>query len=93
MSVRAYRVIKIESVNEPSFNLWHQEKVVDYLDRHSEFSMNLSESGGLTYAKVEDLKHIIDNPKDFDLEPEDLEPLKQDIEGKELYEYVQYLCL
>ena len=47
----------------------------------------------MTYAKVEDLKHIIDNPKDFDLEPEDLEPLKQDIEGKELYEYVQYLCL
>jgi len=91
MSVRAYRVIKIEHAQPNTFNLWHDDKLVEFLDKEYGFFEGLNESGGLTQVPVEALKRALKEvPIDADLK----EALTKDIEAccKEGEEYVQYYC-
>ncbi|MCD6390913.1 MAG: hypothetical protein J7L92_02810 [Dehalococcoidia bacterium] len=82
MSVRAYRVIKIEHAQPNTFNLWHDDKLVEFLDKEYGFFEGLNESGGLTEVPIEALKRALK------------EALTKDIEAccKEGEEYVQYYC-
>jgi hypothetical protein len=91
MSVRAYRVIKIEHAQPNTFNLWHDDKLVQFLDKEYGFFEGLNESGGLTQVPVEALERALKEvPVDDDLK----EALTKDIQTcrKEGEEYVQYYC-
>jgi len=93
MSVRAYRVIKIEYAQPNSFNLWHDDKLVDFLDREYGFFEGVNEGGGLTEVPVEGLKEALAKPE-FELDEYIVEALKRDIEAAEQEgeQYVQYYC-
>ena len=93
MSVRAYRVIKIECAQPNSFNLWHDDKLVNFLDREYGFFEGMNEGGGLTEVPVEGLREALANPE-LELDEYIIEALKRDIEAadQEGDEYIQYYC-
>ena len=93
MSVRAYRVIKIECAQPNSFNLWHDDKLVNFLDREYGFFEGMNEGGGLTEVPVEGLREALANPE-LELDEYIVEALKRDIEAadQEGDEYIQYYC-
>ena len=91
MSIRAYRVIKIETAQPNSFNLYHDSDLVDFFDREYGFYEHITEGTGLTELPVEALERAIaEVPMDEELK----EALLKDIEAcrakKEAY--VQYYC-
>ena len=54
MSVRAYRVNKIDYEQEDSFNLWHDDELVEFLDREYDFYEWMSNDGcGLVELPIE----------------------------------------
>lgn len=93
MSVRAYRVIKIETAKPNSFNLWHDDKLVNFLDHNYGFFEGMNENSGLTEVPVEGLREALANPE-LELDEDVIEALKRDIEAadQEGNEYVQYYC-
>lgn len=92
MSVRAYRVKKIDRVDESSFNLWHDKELVGWLDRREGFYEKLDSSGGgMVEFPVETLREAL---KEVNM-PDDVRVrLQADIEACEESdeEYVQYDC-
>jgi len=93
MSVRAYRVIEIKKVEGESFNLWHDGKLVDYLDEHANFLNALNDDlCGLTELPVGVLKDAISDIPD--LEASTRKALQGDIEAAEAEgkEYIRYYC-
>jgi hypothetical protein len=91
MSIRAYRVIKIEHAQPNTFNLWHDDKLVEFFDREYGFFESMTEGTGLTQLPIEALERVLKEvPMDDDLK----EALTKDIEAcrKEGEEYIQYYC-
>ena len=95
MSVRAYRIIKVERESNPTFNLWHDEKFMDFMQYNSEndiFSM-LSEGGGQIEFEVGILKKAL---KEFDFGDDThmKEQVKKDIDfaTKVGDDYILYDC-
>ena len=93
MSLRAYRVIKIECAQPNSFNLWHDDKLVDFLDQEYGFFEGMNAGGGLTEVPVEGLKEALAKPE-LELDEYIVEALQRDIEAAEQEgdEYIQYYC-
>ena len=93
MSVRAYRVIKIECAQPNSFNLWHDDKLVNFFDREYGFFEGMNADGGLSQVPVEGLREALANPE-LELDEYIVEALKRDIEAadQEGDEYIQYYC-
>ena len=93
MSVRAYRIIEITS-EEASFNLWHDRKLMDFLDGEAQFSSYLSDGVGLADVPVSILKRAVRMAAKLDLSIETLKRLKQDIESVKSSgdETVTYYC-
>lgn len=91
MSVRAYRVIKIEYAKPNSFNLWHDCKLVNFFDREYGFFEGMTEGTGLTQLPIEALEHAL---KEVEMDDEVREVLKKDLQAcrEEGEEYVQYYC-
>ncbi|MFP3880598.1 MAG: hypothetical protein ACLFVA_06560 [Dehalococcoidia bacterium] len=92
MSVRAYRVIKIEYARPDSFNLSHDEKLMEFLDKEYGFYRYLDDDcNGLTVFPLEALDRAI---AEVEMEDDVKEALTKDIETcrKEGEEYVQYYC-
>jgi len=90
MSVRAYRVKKIDYVTPNSFNLWHDDELVKFFDEKYGLYESLTEAEGLTYLPVEALERAI---VELDLEDYIVEVLKKDIKaGKANNGWVQYYC-
>lgn len=59
MSIRAHRVEEIKTSGE-SFNLWHDEKIVKWLEKKTFFFESLNEDWcGLTEVEVDDLKAML----------------------------------
>lgn len=94
MSVRAYKVNKIDYKETPSFNLWHDQQIIEFIDEQEAgaFSGDLNESGGLAFVKVTTIKLIIGQAKRFELSPADVEILEDDIKDLGDDDYVQYYC-
>jgi len=57
MSVRAYRINKIDFEASETFNLWHNEFVRDFFEGEGFFE-NFSDSGGIGEISVEALKEL-----------------------------------
>ena len=46
MSIRAYRIIKKEIADQPSFNLWHDDELIDFFKNNGKYSEGLNDNGG-----------------------------------------------
>lgn len=95
MSIRAYRVIKKEIAKSPSFNLWHDDKLIDFFKDNSEnYSEQLNESGG---GEIEiEVSALEKALKEFEWDEEDyrIDSIKADIAfaKKHKDDYVLYEC-
>ena len=89
MSVRAYRVNKIEHEESDTFNLWHDDKLVDFLDREYGFFERLSDGTGLVEVPIEALKEALEK---VEMDDELKEAIKRDIEARRDDGYVTYYC-
>jgi len=89
MSVRAYRVIKIEHAQPDTFNLWHDDKLAEFFDTEYGFYETLNEGTGLTSLPIEALERaLVQVPMDEELK----EALKKDIEACRDEGHVRYYC-
>ena len=93
MSVRAYRVKNINFANGESFNLWHDEKLMEFFEENG-FYETLNEGTGLTELLIETLQEAVDKAKELELDEYQVKALKKDIKWgkKEGWEYVRYYC-
>ena len=90
MSVRAYRVTKIEHEQDNTFNLWHDDKLVDFLDSECDFFAGLTNNGtGLVEVPVEALQKAVE---ELELDDELRKALMKDIEACRDDSYVTYYC-
>ncbi len=93
MSVRAYKVITKKYEDEPTFNLWHDEKLVEFLTDETDFYSTLNdEGGGIGILEVIDIKKIIKKAKELGLDQEQVDQFKKDIEGLSDDNLVEYEC-
>ena len=91
MSVRAYRVNKIEHEKSDTFNLWHDDKLVDFLDSECNFFAGLTNEGtGLVEVPVEALQKALEEK--LELDDELRKALTEDIEACRDDSYVTYYC-
>jgi len=58
MSIRAHRVDKIDFRGE-SFNLWHDQGIMDYLDDNGLLEQLNMDMGGFIEVSVRDLKNML----------------------------------
>lgn len=89
MSVRAYRVNKIDHEQHSTFNLWHDDGLVEFLDRNYGLYERMSDGTGLVELPIEALEEAI---KELKLDEELVEALKRDIEACRDNGYVTYYC-
>ena len=96
MSIRAYRIIEIKiEPNYASFNLYHDKKLMEFLDNEAGFYSQLTDDGtGVTCVSIEVLERAIKRAKSLKLEPDTVECLNKDIEAAKAQDddYVQYYC-
>jgi hypothetical protein len=93
MSIRAHRVEEIKT-NGGSFNLWHDEKVVDWLRQNTCFFEPLNlDWCGLTEVEVDDLKTMLSEIGD-EIDEDTKKAIMEDIRSAEDQDnsYVQYYC-
>ena len=96
MSVIARRIIEIkieESYN--TFNLWHDRKLMDFLDTEANFFNQLTADGtGVSEASVEVLEKAVSKAVELELDADTVTNLKKDIVWaiKHAEEFVQYYC-
>ena len=89
MSIRAYRVEQIILKDEPSFNLWHDKELMNWLYNNTDF--NTSDSGGMVDIAVIDLEQAI---KVKGISDDVLEALVDDIKRAKRMgdEFITYSC-
>lgn len=93
MSARAYRINNIDIEDNPSFNLWHDKNLMDFLEK-----IDAIVTGENTEEKIEvevlALKKAIKQAKKLKLEEYVIEAIKADIKWAEKKNdtYVQYYC-
>ncbi len=95
MSVTAHRVSEFK-FEHSSFDLWHSEKLAQFLEEEVKLSSSLNSYGnGLIEVSVETLERVIRMAEELDLDEDTIAGLRQDIaaaesEGRELVTY--YCC-
>ena len=96
MSVNAYRITNNNlNVETASFNVWHDEKLIDLLNEEMQFYMSLNSYGtGIVDVPVELLEKAVNSPKKFDLDEDTVSQIKLDIESAKSSkeEVVTYYC-
>jgi len=92
MSVRAYRVEKIERCPQETFNLWHDAELVLFLEEHGSLTTLDDDLAGLVDVSVELLEQAI---KGLTIADDVREALQQDIDKAKAKgeDYIQYYCL
>ena len=90
MSVRAYRVTKIAHESDNTFNLWHDDKLMDFLDREYGFFEGLTKDGtGLVELPIEALQEALEKVK---MDNELKEAIQKDIEACRDDDHITYYC-
>lgn len=92
MSIRAHRVKKIIYTGE-RFNLWYDEKLVEFFEGYGFFE-TLSEGSGITELPTEALKEAVAKAKELGLTKEVVKQLEEDARWGDKYNsgYVRYYC-
>lgn len=95
MSVRAYRVNKIETEDSPTFNVWHDTDLYDFLLKDGIEYLN-QDGGGYIEVSVERLRKAIVEMKDGKLEGSEdtIKALEKDADWaeKDSVDYIMYSC-
>lgn len=97
MSVRAYKIRKIDYANNDTFNLWHHNKLNDLLEENG-FYDTLVDGTGITEIPVDILEEALkkDLADDNDKEEEKYikDNIRKDIKWakKRGRDYIQYYC-
>ena len=90
MSIRAYRVKKIDYATPDTFNLWHDDKLVDFLDSECDFFAGLTNDGtGLVEVPIEALQEAL---KKVEMNDELKEAIRKDMEACRDDDHVTYYC-
>lgn len=89
MSVRAYRVNKIDHECGDTFNLWHDDKLVEFLDRECGFYESLSDGTGLVEVPIEALEQALER---VEMDEELKGAIRRDIEACRDQSYITYYC-
>ena len=96
MSIHARRIIEIKTEDSYiSFNLWHDKKLMEFLDSEADFYSQLTSDGtGVTEASVEVLEKAIDKATELELDADTITNIKEDIVWAKAHneEFVQYYC-
>jgi hypothetical protein len=97
MSVRAYKIITKQVDDNPSFNLWHDKKLMEYLDNECDVYQHLSSDGdGTIEIPTTTLKKLLTKKliKELELDEYHIEAIKSDITmaKKNKDDYVIYEC-
>ena len=96
MSVSANRIIEIKIETEyNSFNLWHDRKLMDFLDTEADFFSPPGFDGtGISEVPVEVLEKAISKAVELELDEDTVSNLKKDIAwaGEHNEVSVQYDC-
>ena len=90
MSVRAYRINKLEWEKAPTFNMTHDEKLIDFFIKADPSPNTDADGCGIVEISVTTLQAAVDQ----NIDPERNEKLKEDIAWAKQKgdEYVQYTC-
>jgi hypothetical protein len=91
MSIRAYRISKIEVEGNCSFNLWHDTGFMDFLDDEGcSQSLNDDGCGTIDIPVAAIIKYIKKHPRETDL----ITSLKEDVAWakKKGHEDISYEC-
>lgn len=83
MSVRAYRVNKVVREETPTFNLWHDTKFLDFIERESVSDFGLNENSRQIEVPVETLKTALKQAEALKLDEDHIEQIKADIKYAE----------
>ena len=86
MSVRAHRILKVEYADRPSFNLWHDEKLVKFLDDHMDggfYSQLTTDGGGVVCIEPSVIQEAINSAKELELDEDTVAQLRADVEAAE----------
>ena len=95
MSVRAHRILKVEYAKIPSFNLWHDEKLINFLDTHngSGFYSQMNDGGGgVVNIEVSVIKEALEKAVELELDEDIVSQLKADIEAAGEEPDIDYDC-
>jgi Rod binding domain-containing protein len=95
MSVRAYRIIEIEIEENPSFNLWHDHNLRNFLDEDGQLYSHLASNGtGMTDVPVKKLRKAIKMAAELNLDEKTINQLKKDIAAAKSSkdECIAYFC-
>ena len=95
MSVRAHRILKVDYAPETSFNVWHDEKLVEFLDRENDlgfYNQMNDNGGGVVSLTVEVLQKVVDQAKELELDDDTVRVLREDIASADPDETIDYDC-
>ena len=96
MSVNTYRITNNSlNVETASFDIWHDEKLIDLLNEEIQFYMSLNSYGtGIVDVPVELLEKAVGSPKKFSLDEDTVLQIKLDIASAKTNkeEVVTYYC-
>ncbi len=95
MSVRAYRFIEIKTEKKSSFNLFHDWKLKDFLDKEADFYGYLNSGGtGMAEIPVKILKRAVKRAVELGLDEKTVNQLKKDITAAKSNkdESIAYYC-
>ncbi|MDP2930912.1 MAG: hypothetical protein Q8O05_00235 [Chloroflexota bacterium] len=86
-------MVKVKT-NAESFNLWHDHKLVDFLDAEAQFLSYLKDGSGLADVPISLLKRALKRAEELGLNQDMVKAIQSDIKAaKEVGdEYVQYYC-
>lgn len=89
MSVRAYRINKIEHEESPTFNLWNDRNIIEWLEDNSDF---VNEERDIIELEVSTLTSLLKSGIEInDITQKDIQ-IDIDWAKKNGEEYIQYLC-
>ena len=91
MSVRAYRINKIESEQNASFNLWHDTELMEFLESNGMYNTLNDDGNGTIEIPVHVLEKAVET---LTLEDYTKEAILKDIAWakEQKAEYIMYSC-
>jgi hypothetical protein len=95
MSVRAYRLIEIKTEDTPSFNLWHDHNLRNFIDEDGELYSHLASDGtGIAEVPVRRLKRAVKMSTELNIDEKTVNQLKKDIAAAKSNkdECIAYFC-
>ena len=76
----AYRVNKVQMAKSPSFNLWHDKALMEFIESNSDFMNGLNNDGnGMSDVPVEVLEKVVAKATELNLDVDAVKAFKRDI--------------